>query len=188
MIQGWAFELIPGRTAVIDEGIGILEHAVGQPVVAQELPDVLLAVELGALGRQRHNRDVARHREFRREVPARLVEQQCRMTSGGDIGGNRREVQVHGRGIAKRQDQSDGLALLRTDRTKDIGGGGALVGWCRRTAAAPRPAAGNLVLLADPGLITEPDLYIAGIEALLACDRLQGCRPVFLKAAMAPSA
>ena len=38
---GLSFELVPGITAVIEDCVSIFEHAVGQPVVADELPDVL---------------------------------------------------------------------------------------------------------------------------------------------------
>ena len=50
---------------MIDEIFGVEKDAVGQPVVAHELPDVLLRVEFGALRRQRHDGDVAGHDEFR---------------------------------------------------------------------------------------------------------------------------
>jgi hypothetical protein len=49
----------------------------------------------------------------------------------------------------------------------------ALTGDCHAS-----PTTGDLVLLADPGLVAEPDLYVTGIEATLACDRRQPCRPI----------
>jgi hypothetical protein len=48
--------------AVFDSVV-IAEHRVRQPVVAQELPDVLHHVELGAFRRQRQERDVVGHGE-----------------------------------------------------------------------------------------------------------------------------
>jgi hypothetical protein len=36
-----------------------------------------------------------------------------------------------------------------------------------RPGATPRPAAGDLVLLADTGFVAEPDLYGAALDALL---------------------
>ena len=39
------------------------EDAVGEPVVADELPDILDRIEFGAFGRQRDERDVRRHDE-----------------------------------------------------------------------------------------------------------------------------
>ena len=40
------------------------EDAVGEPVVADELPDILDRIEFGAFGRQRDERDVRRHDEL----------------------------------------------------------------------------------------------------------------------------
>ena len=40
-------ELVPGEAAVIEDVFIGLEDAVGEPVVAQELPDVLDRIELG---------------------------------------------------------------------------------------------------------------------------------------------
>ena len=51
-----------------------------------------------------------------------------------------------------------------------------------------RPAACDLVLLPDAGFVAEPDLYVAGIDAVFARDRVQLGGEVFLKASMAPSA
>jgi len=56
------------------------------------------------------------------------------------------------------------------------------------TFGKSRPATGDLVLLADSGLVAEPDLYIVGINALLARDLVQARREAFLKASIAPSA
>ena len=50
------------------------------------------------------------------------------------------------------------------------------------------PASGDLVLLADPGLVAEPDLYIAALDALFARDLVQARGESSLKASMAPSA
>src|SRR5215469_11851216 len=103
-------------------------------------------------------------------MPTRLGEQQHRMSCWGHIGGDRREMQVHHRRIAPGQDQPDGLAFAGTNGAEDVGRGGALVRWRRRTAATSCPAAGDLVLLSDPGFVAEPDLYIGGIEAAPARD------------------
>jgi hypothetical protein len=50
-----------------------------------------------------------------------------------------------------------------------------------------RPATGDLVLLADPGFVAEPHLYIVGIDAPLVRDRRQCGGPLFLKASTAPA-
>jgi hypothetical protein len=73
----------------------------------------------------------------------------------GDLG----EMQVHRLGIASRQDQGRALAPFRADGAEDISGGGALIAGSARAGAALRPAAGDLVLLADPSLVLEPNLF-----------------------------
>src|SRR6266571_7126437 len=54
-------ELVPSKTAMLKDVVVGAEDAVGEPVVADELPDVFNRVEFRAFGRQRHERDVRRH-------------------------------------------------------------------------------------------------------------------------------
>jgi hypothetical protein len=97
---------------------------------------------------------------------------------------------VHGHcgGIAPRQDQGRALAGLGTDGAEDVGRGGALIARRSGPRAALGPAAGEVVLLADPGLIAEPDLYVGRIDALVARDLVQNGGKTFLKCSIAPSA
>jgi hypothetical protein len=82
-------------------------------------------------------------------------------------------VQVHRRSVAQRQDQGGALALVRADRTEDVGRRVALVLRRRWAGAAPCPSAGDAVLLADAGLVGEPDLYRVEVEVLVARDACQ---------------
>src|SRR2546426_1744617 len=152
-------ELVPCRTTMVDEIVVGFEDAVGEPVVAHELPDVLDRVELWALRRQQNDGDVGRHEEARGQVPAGLVDQEDGVGSGRDGCGDLGEVQVHRLGVAGWHDQGCTLALLRADCTEDVGGSGPLVPRCAWTGAALGPAAGGLVLLADAGLVGGPDFY-----------------------------
>jgi hypothetical protein len=97
-------------------------------------------------------------------------------------------MQVHGGDIAAGQYERCALALLGADRTEDVGGGRPLIAWRRRPCAATAPAAGDLVLLADPGLVAKPDLYRGRVDVLLARDLVQNRGETFLKCAIAPSA
>jgi len=96
------------------------------------------------------------------------------------------KVQIHGLGIAGGQDEGRTLPLLWTDRAEDIGGSGPLIAGCMRTGAAPSPPTRDLVLLADPRLVLEPNLYGGDIDGLFACDFLQTCWEAFLKSSIAP--
>ena len=98
-------------------------------------------------------------------MPAGLIDQEdgvgARRDGRGDLG----EVQVHRLGVAGGQDQGCALAVLRADRAEDVGRGGALVTRRARTGAALGPTAGDLVLLADAGLVGEPDFYGVAVDA-----------------------
>ena len=121
-------------------------------------------------------------------VPAGLIEQQHGMLGRTDHGADLGQVQVHRRGVARGQDQGYSLAFVWADRAKDVGRGIALILRCGGPGAAPRPAAGDAVLLADPGFVGEPDLYRVEAEVLLARDACQRGGEVFLNASMAPIA
>jgi hypothetical protein len=108
--------------------------------------------------------------------------------SGADHLADFDEVQVHRRGAAQRQDQGRALALVRADGTEDTGRCVALVLRCAGPGAAPCPAPGDAVLLADTGLFGEPDLYRVKAEALLVRDAHQRGGEVFLNVATAPAA
>jgi hypothetical protein len=145
-------------------------------------------VELGGFWRHGENGDVGRHDEAHRHVPSSLIDQQDGVGTGCDGRGNFREVQVDRLGIAGRQDQGGALALLGTDRTEDVGRGGALIAGCARACPTLGPSAGDLVLLADASLVLEPNLYCLDVDRLFACDGIQARWEVFLKSSITPSA
>jgi hypothetical protein len=181
-------ELVPGIAAVPDDIVIGLEDAVGEPVISDELSDVLHHVQLRAFWRQWQQRDVRGHVQHGGEMPPGLIEQHHRVFAGRDQAGYLRQVQVHRRGVAEGQDQSGSLAVFGTDSAEDIVGGGALILGCCRAGPAQSPAPGDLVLLADPGLVGEPDLYGVRGNRFLLGNALQLGGEVFLNAAMAPSA
>jgi hypothetical protein len=145
-------------------------------------------VELGAFWRQRNDGDVGRHDEAGRQVPASLIDQEDGLGSGCDRFGDLCKMQVHRLAVAGRQDQGRALALLGADRAEDVGGSGTLVARRAGAGAALGPAASDFVLLADAGLVGEPDFYCVAVDALLARDRLQTGREAFLKSSIAPAA
>ena len=128
------------------------EDSVGQPVVAHELPDVLPDVELGALGWPWQQGDVGRHVEPGWEMPARLIQQQHGMATGADHGGDLGQVQAHPPGCCTK------AAPLPS---------------CGATGLVPRPAAGDLVLLACAGLVGEPDFPRIEADFLVLRDACQ---------------
>ena len=180
-------EFVPRIATVVENILVGEEHAVGEPVVADELPDVLDRVEFGALRRQWHERDVGRYGELVRQVPSRLVDEECGVATGGDGGGDLGQVQVHRLGIASGQDERRSFAKRGTDGPEDVGGSCALIGGRGRPRSTSGPTAGDLVLLSDPGFIGEPDLYRGRLDTPVLCDLCQGGGETFLKCSIAPS-
>jgi len=88
-------------------------------------------------------------------------------------------MQVHRRNVAVWQHQAGGLAEPRTDRPEDVGRGRALILRCRRSRAASGPTPGDLVLLADPGFVGEPDFYRGRLDAFLSGNFVQQGREFF---------
>ena len=95
-------------------------------------------------------------------MPPGLIDNEHGVCVWRDLPGDLGQMQVHRFAIAGRHDECGSLAVLRTDRAEDIGRSGALVARCGGTGAALGPTTGDLVLLADAGLIGEPDFYAVG--------------------------
>lgn len=171
---------------MIDNVLGGFEDAIGEPVVAHELPDVLDWVQFGHLWRQRQDGDVFGQMKFGGGMPAGLIDDEDGMRAGIDGAGDLLEMGVHRLGIAPGQNQPDALALLRTDGTEDVGPLGALIVRRDGSCSALRPAARYLVLLPDPGFILEPELDLyARFET--RADRFDLGGEVFLKTSTANS-
>jgi hypothetical protein len=181
-------ELVPRFAAMADDVVVGCEHAVRQPVVAHELPEVFDRVELRAFGRQRHDRDAGRHDEPVRHVPACLIHQQHGMGARRDLGGDFGEMQGHRMKIAAGHDEGRALAFPGADRAEDVGRSRALIVGCRGPRAAFCPAPRDLVLLSDARFVLPPNLYRGWIDALFKRDRVQAGGEVFLKSSRAPSA
>lgn len=121
-------------------------------------------------------------------MPSSLVDQQDGVGAGRDGRGDLREVQVHRFGVAGRQNQGSALTLLGADRAEDVGGSGALISGGAWAGAALGPTTSDLVLLADPSLVLEPNLYCLDVDRLFARDGIQARGEVFLKSSITPSA
>ena len=135
------------------------EDTVGEPVLADELPDVFARVEFRRAGRQRQDGDVVRHGQLVGGVPSRLIEYEDGVNAQPHLGCDLVQVPLHGQGVAARQDEGGTDAALWADGAEDVGGLGPLVMGCRRARPPPGPTPCDLVLLPDPGLVLPPDLY-----------------------------
>ena len=117
-------------------------------------------------------------------VPAGLIENEDRVSAGGYSCSDLVEMKLHGFGIAERENEGSAGPTFGADRTKQIGRLGALIMNGPGTRARPGPAIGELVLLADPHLILEPNLY-RGARCELGTDFRHAYGKVFLNASMA---
>ena len=108
----------------------------------------------------------------------------ARRNLGCDFG----EVQGHRPGVAAGQDERGALAVVRADSPEDVGGRGSLIVRSAGPCPALGPAPRDLVLLANPGLVGEPELYVVEGDALLVRDLRQARWEGFLKASIAPLA
>ncbi len=93
-------------------------------------------------------------------------------------------MKLHGFGIAEWENEGGAGSVFGTYRSEQIGRLGALIVSGLGTRALAGPALGDFVLLADPHLVLEPDLYRCARRELGA-DFRHAYGKVFLNAAMA---
>src|SRR3954453_10061286 len=93
-------------------------------------------------------------------------------------------MQAHGLRIASGQHQGRALTLLRADRPEDVDRTRPLIMRGAGPGSPPGPAAGDLVLLADTGLVLPPQFYRSAVREARP-DRLQGGGETFLKSSSA---
>jgi hypothetical protein len=82
-------------------------------------------------------------------------------------------MEVHGAGVATGQHEAGAFAEAGADYPEDVGRSSAFIPWRPRLSATPRPTAGDLILLADPSLIGEPNLYISWALPCATASRLR---------------
>ena len=83
-LPGLVGELVPSLAAAVDDILVGGEHAVRQPVVAQDLLHGLDRVQLRGAGRQRQQRDVGGDDEIVGFVPAGVIQHQHGVGATGD--------------------------------------------------------------------------------------------------------
>ena len=181
---GLAGQPVPRLAAMGDDVVVGAEDLVGEPVVPQELPDIFLRVQFRRTGWQRQKGNVAGHFEPGRHMPSGLVEHNDRMRAGVHRGADLVQMRLHGGRVAPGHDEAGAFAFRRADGAENVSPLRALI--LRRTGpgSTPRPAAGYLVLLPDPGFVLEPDFYF-DICPNLVPDRRQLGGEVFLNSSMA---
>ena len=117
-------------------------------------------------------------------MPAGLIEDKDCVRAGGYSCSDLIEMKLHGFGVAEGENEGSAGSVFGADRTEQIGRLGALIMSGSGTRALPGPTIGELVLLADPHLVLEPDLYRCARRELGA-DFRHAYGKVFLNASMA---
>ena len=112
---------------MIEDVVVVFEDAVGEPVLAHELPDVLDGIEFGRPGRERQEGDIAGHFEGQGGMPSGPVEHDEGMGAGFDGAADFGEMSIQRFRVDVGHDEAGGLALVRADGPEDIGGGCPLV-------------------------------------------------------------
>lgn len=90
-------------------------------------------------------------------MPTSAVEQQNGVSTLGDMTGDLIEMKLHGFGVGIWHGQSRAGPTCRADGAEEIGVLIALVGWLAGPRSASGPLTDEAILLADPGLVLEPD-------------------------------
>jgi hypothetical protein len=129
-----------------------------EEALAQVEPDALDWVELGAAGRQRQERDIVRHGELWREMPAGPVEEQHGVGAGCQLLGEGSQEQRHGLGRGAWQGQRKGLLGAGPAGGEQVEAVVALIREAGRAHAALVPAVADPALLAEPRFILAPEL------------------------------
>jgi hypothetical protein len=107
---------------------------------------------------ERHERRKFWHDEFVRSVPAGAIEQQHGMGATLDVPADLIDVELHGKGVGKRQRQAGTFSFRGADGAEQIGVLVALIGRLPRAGPAFCPEPDDPVLLPDPRFVLKPDL------------------------------
>src|SRR5215211_2591998 len=157
--SGFGTERVPGGAERVHDGLLALVQAEGEVALPQVQPDPFRRAQLGRVGRQRQQRDLGRHPQGLRAVPAGLVEQEHGMYGVGQGRGEAGEEEAHGRRRRLRQHQGEGVVAAGTDGGGEVGGEEALVAAPRRPLATGEPAVAGASLLPLSGLVFTPQLH-----------------------------
>ena len=125
-------EAIPCAAAMVEGVVIGAEDPVREPVVANELSDVLDRVQFRGVRRESDERYDFGHDMGAGLMPTGMVEQNDRVGVGGDMAGDFGEVRGHVHGDAAGHHDGRALALVQADRTEHVVRLRALIFGCGR--------------------------------------------------------
>ena len=112
-------------------------------------------------------------------MPSGAIEQQNGVCALGDVARYLVEVKLHGECVGDGQCERRAFTARRADRAEEIGVIVTLVGRLTRSRSASSPLADEAILLADAGLVLEPD-FDRGFLRQIRQMNAQRARKVFL--------
>ena len=121
-------ELFPCLACCFDNGVIMVEDAVGEPVGAHILPDVLHRVQLGRARGQEDRLYVRGHFELAGRMPSRSIHEQHSHRSLCDVARDFVKMELHRLGIGVRQSERCAFSVSRADGAEEIDVLVALVG------------------------------------------------------------
>jgi len=142
----------------VADGVVAFEHPVGEPSLAEILPDIFGGVELRAGRRKVKKRDVDGRFEFACRVPSGFIEEEESVRTARDGPPDFVQMLLHGVHVGAGQNERGAGIAGWTDRAEQVSVGAALVFRLPRARAASGPLVDKTVLLADPHLVLKPDL------------------------------
>ena len=178
---------VPGIAAVIDDVVEGFEDLFDSQFCRMNCQIFSCGLSSGARGGSGMSERLAGTlRSLAPAAPAGLVEDKDGVGTSADPCGDLVEMKMklHGFGVAERQNEGSTGSVFGADRTEQIGRLGALIMRGSGTLALPGPTIGKLVLLADPQVVLEPDLYRCARRELGA-DFRHAVGKVFLNASTA---
>jgi hypothetical protein len=148
-------QALPGFRRGGNDRLVIVEQPQRQEALLQKEPHALDRIELGRIGRQRHQRDVRRHTQCPAAVPARAVEHERDVLVISDRLGESVEKRLHSRAVRVRQNERERVVRAGLDGRVDVGVHIALIEQARRSLAALPPDVAHTPLLPDARLVLE---------------------------------
>src|SRR4030095_12860607 len=150
---GLGGEAPPSLAGGIDDSLVIVMQPVREEALLEVEPHPLDRIELRRIGRQGHERDVGRHAERARVMPAGLIKHHDDVLIVGDGGSEAVEELLHRLDVGIGHDEGKAVVGAGLNASKDVGECEALIAEPRRALAALPPDMTGPTLLADPRLV-----------------------------------
>ena len=167
-----------------DHRIDVVEHPIGEFLLPQFIPDMLLRIELGGVSGQRYQANVLGHRQVFGLMRASPVDDHHDEFVGMGVAHLPQKL-THAHGVHLTTDHPVELALQRTDRTVDIHELAFIAVEHDRSPGQRRPTAPGTRHAAEPRFVLEHEPHRAPVQLDLIQDGSQRLGEFFFHASCA---